>query len=43
MAVEQEDIADLTSALAGVTATDVQRVYTQLRSASTSHLAAFSR
>jgi hypothetical protein len=39
--VEQTDIADLTKALDGLTAPDVQRVYGMLRNASQRHLAAF--
>jgi hypothetical protein len=39
--VEKTDIADLTSALDGITAPDVQMVYTNLRNASERHLAAF--
>jgi hypothetical protein len=41
VAVETQDIADLTAALSGITAPDVTRVYTNLRRASQSHLAAF--
>jgi hypothetical protein len=41
VAVEKADIADLTSALTGLTASDVTRVYTNLRSASQQHLVAF--
>jgi hypothetical protein len=41
VAVEKADIADLTSALSGLTASDVTRVYTNLRSASQQHLVAF--
>ena len=39
--VEKTDIADLTSTLDGVTAPDVQLVYTNLRNASQHHLVAF--
>jgi hypothetical protein len=39
--VEKADIADLTSALNGLTAPDVTQVYTNLRNASQHHLAAF--
>jgi hypothetical protein len=39
--VEKRDIADLTSALDGITAPDVAQVYTNLRVASQRHLAAF--
>lgn len=41
VAVEKADIADLTSALSGLTAPDVTQVYTNLRNASQHHLAAF--
>jgi hypothetical protein len=41
ISVEQRDIADLTSALTGLTAPDVVQVYTNLRNASQHHLAAF--
>jgi len=41
--VEKTDIADLTNALAGLTAPDVTQVYTHLRAGSERHLAAFSR
>ena len=41
VAVEKADIADLTSALSGLTAPDVSQVYTNLRNASQHHLAAF--
>jgi hypothetical protein len=39
--VETQDIAQLRTALSGLTAPDVQRVYTHLLSASEHHLAAF--
>jgi hypothetical protein len=39
--VEKADIADLTSALSGVTAPDVVSVLTHMRTASQHHLAAF--
>jgi hypothetical protein len=39
--VEQADIADLTAALNGLSATDVKQVYRRLRMASQHHLAAF--
>jgi len=39
--VEQTDVADLTAALNGLSAPDVTQVYTQLRTASQHHLAAF--
>lgn len=41
IAVEKLDIADLTSALNGLSAPDVTQVYTNLRNASQHHLAAF--
>jgi hypothetical protein len=41
VAVEKADIADLTSALSGLTASDVTRVYTNLRNGSQQHLVAF--
>lgn len=41
--VELDDIAKLDAARAGVTATDVLRVYTSLHAASTQHLGVFSR
>jgi hypothetical protein len=41
--VELDDIAKLDDARAGVTATDILRVYDNLRRGSTLHLAAFSR
>ncbi len=41
VAVEKLDIADLTSALDGVTAPDVMQTYTNLRNASEHHLTAF--
>ncbi|MDP1878346.1 MAG: DUF2202 domain-containing protein [Actinomycetota bacterium] len=41
IAVEKADIADLTTALSTVTAPDVVQVYTNLRTASQHHLAAF--
>lgn len=41
VAVEKLDIADLTSALSGLDAPDLQQVYTNLRSASQHHLYAF--
>ncbi len=41
IAVEKLDIADLTSALDGLSAPDVTQVYTNLRNASQHHLAAF--
>lgn len=41
IAVEKADIADLTAALTTVTAPDVVQVYTNLRTASQRHLAAF--
>jgi hypothetical protein len=41
--VEQTDIADLAKALNGLTAPDVRQTYTQLLSASTTHLNAFER
>lgn len=40
-AIEKLDIADLTSALEGVTAADVVQTYTNLRNASQHHLTAF--
>lgn len=42
-AVETADIAELDSALAGITAPDVQQVYTRLLGASQHHLEAFAR
>ncbi len=39
--IERLDIADLTRALEGLSAPDVQRVYTSLRAASEHHLSAF--
>lgn len=39
MTVEQSDVADLDKALSGLTAPDVQQVYTHLRAASQHHLA----
>jgi len=39
--IEKLDIADLTEALSGLTAPDVVQVYTNLRTASQRHLAAF--
>lgn len=41
VSVEQRDIADLTTALNGLSAPDVVQVYTNLRNASQHHLAAF--
>jgi hypothetical protein len=41
--IEQTDIADLTSTMAGVTAQDVLTVYGNLRTASQHHLVAFNR
>jgi hypothetical protein len=41
VAIEKLDIADLTSALDGVTAPDVVQTYTNLRNASQHHLTAF--
>jgi hypothetical protein len=41
--VERTDIADLRAALAGLTAPDVEQVYTHLLNASQHHLAAFER
>lgn len=41
VAIEKRDIADLTSALSGLSAPDVTQVYTNLRTASQRHLAAF--
>jgi hypothetical protein len=41
--IEETDIADLASTMAGVTAQDVLTVYGNLRTASQHHLAAFSR
>jgi hypothetical protein len=41
IAVEKRDIADLTTALTGLTAPDVTQVYTNLRNASQHHLTAF--
>lgn len=41
--VELDDIAKLDTALAGLSAPDVLRVYRNLRSGSVAHLAAFSR
>lgn len=43
VSIERLDIADLTSAMSGLTAPDVLRVYAHLRQASQNHLAAFSR
>jgi hypothetical protein len=42
VAVEVQDIADLTDALSGLTAPDVEQVYTNLRDASQKHKAAFT-
>ena len=39
--IEKLDIADLTSAMSGLTAPDVLQVYTNLRNGSERHLAAF--
>ncbi|MFI1991545.1 DUF2202 domain-containing protein [Actinoplanes sp. NPDC020271] len=41
--VERDDIAALTAALSGLTAADVQQVYSRLLAASERHLAAFTR
>ena len=41
--IEKTDIADITTAMVGVTAQDVLTVYGNLRAASQNHLAAFSR
>lgn len=42
MTVETDDIEQLRSALDGLTAPDVQRVYTHLLTASERHLTAFT-
>lgn len=42
VAVEVQDIADLTNAMSGLTAPDVEQVYTNLREASQNHKAAFT-
>ncbi len=41
--IEKTDIADITTAMVGITAQDVLTVYGNLRAASQNHLAAFSR
>ena len=43
VSIEKLDIADLTTALNGLTAPDVVQAYTNLRKGSEQHLAAFSR